>query len=404
MRFVNASGLWTTGPEVPEPPAVAVLEVSGAVLEWPIGNPAAARDPRIAMTKVEAAEWLWRVFGERAHVAIVTALQDRALVPDGVVDVPTGPARAERRGITGPGRAERRGITGPGRAERRGIAEPSVDALAILHRLAVGHWLRRWWPASDRDGIAGLDPALLDGELALLTLQAQDYFTDDTLDSDVEGLLSPHRAALAALRHDADERVAELATACGELADEFGVPEAVSTVVARGRRDDYALAAGPGRTRASHAPIASGTASVNWIAVPPGVFDAADGTVEWSVAVAGGAAVGLVSVGLSTVATRAPATGIEVRLRSGAVQGAGVLDATGTATLPLFGAADRPLTEAQAWAHDWSDAAAAVGADVAVSADAESTRRSVREYARARLAEPGDGAFLAELLAAESDY
>ena len=39
----------------------------------------------------------------------------------------------------------------------------SVDP---LRRLALGHWLRRWWPASHRDGIAALDGALLDAEIA----------------------------------------------------------------------------------------------------------------------------------------------------------------------------------------------------------------------------------------------
>ena len=67
--------------------------------------------------------------------------------------------------------------------------EPLPDALGPLRRLAVGHWLRRWWPASSRDGIVALDSAVLDGEIALLTAAAQDYFDDETLDSDVAELL-----------------------------------------------------------------------------------------------------------------------------------------------------------------------------------------------------------------------
>ena len=48
------------------------------------------------------------------------------------------------------------------------------------------------------------------------------------------------------------------------------------------RRDDYALAAGSETTPRASEQIASGVGSVNWAAVPPGVFDAADGTVDWS--------------------------------------------------------------------------------------------------------------------------
>ena len=70
------------------------------------------------------------------------------------------------------------------------IAPGSVDP---LRRLAVGHWLRRWWPASRRDGIPGLDRALLDVEIALFTAGAQSYFSDDTFDSDVTELLAAAR-------------------------------------------------------------------------------------------------------------------------------------------------------------------------------------------------------------------
>src|SRR5258707_11966077 len=73
------------------------------------------------------------------------------------------------------------------------VVPGSVDP---LRRLAVGHWLRRWWPASRQDGIAALDRALLDVEVALLTVGAQGFFTDDTLDSDVTELLAPHATAL----------------------------------------------------------------------------------------------------------------------------------------------------------------------------------------------------------------
>ena len=95
-----------------------------------------------------AAEWLWRVVGEAGHVAVLAALADRTPEAGQIVDV-------------------------------AGV-EPLPDALDPLRRLALGHWLRRWWPASSRDGIVALDAAVLDGEIALLTAAAQDYFDDET--------------------------------------------------------------------------------------------------------------------------------------------------------------------------------------------------------------------------------
>src|SRR5258708_31721095 len=96
-------------------------------------------------------------------------------------------------------------------------------SVASLRRLAVGHWLRRWWPASRQDGIAGLDRALLDVEVALLTAGAQGFFADDTLDSDVAELLAPHAPALLLHVRDDDPRIRDLARAGAGLADEVGV-------------------------------------------------------------------------------------------------------------------------------------------------------------------------------------
>src|SRR5262249_37607680 len=151
--------------------------------------------------------------------------------------------------------------------------------------LAVGHWLRRWWPASRQDGIAGLDRALLDVEVALLTAGAQAYFLDDTFDSDVVELLTPHAAALINHVHDGDPRILDLVRAGAGLPDEVGMEAALwpelyaaledsSNVVAMpsGRRDDYALAAGAGAGPRGAVPIARGVASINWSAVPPAVF------------------------------------------------------------------------------------------------------------------------------------
>jgi hypothetical protein len=60
-----------------------------------------------------------------------------------------------------------------------------------------------------------------------------------------------------------------------------------------------------------------------------------------------------------------------------------------------------PVTESAAWDHDWRSTAVTVGADVRESPQ---TRERIREFARARLRGPGRDAFLAEVLAAESDY
>ena len=371
MKLVAESGSWGTGPIAADPPAAAVLEVSGAVLSWTVDDPTGPGSTHVAFTDVEAAEWLWRVVGQAGHVALLAALAGRVPEAGQIVDV-------------------------------AGV-EPAPELLAPLRRLAVGHWLRRWWPASSRDGIVSLDAAVLDGELALLTVAAQDYFTDDTFDSDVADLLRPHRAALAALVGDGDPRVAELARACTELADDVGLargPEsALPEPQAARRRDDYALAAGSDSAATSAEQVARGVGSLNWTAVPPGVFDAADRTVDWAIELSGATATADVRVAIS-----APVAGIEVRLRAGPFSAAGVLSAAGRASLPVVDAAGRPVPEVQAWNHDWTTTTVSVGADVGDSEAGADVRRRLRDFARARLARPAADAFLAESLAAESDY
>ncbi|OBF77177.1 hypothetical protein A5750_07175 [Mycobacterium sp. 852002-51613_SCH5001154] len=379
MRLVADSGLWSTGPVSEATPLAAVLEVSGAVLSWTLDQPGEpdAAATHITFTDFGRADWLWRILGESGHVALASAV--------GSADDP------------------------------HGIDLAGVDILpgsvATLRRLAVGHWLRRWWPASRRDGIAGLDRALLDLEVALLTAGAQGFFADDTLDSDVAGLLAPHADALAAHLADGDPRALDLVRAGAGLADELGVDgpgwlelfaalddSSTPLSVPSGRRDDYALAAGAGAGPRAAAPIAHGTASVSWGGVPPGIFDAGENTVDWTIGAAGTAVAALVRA--AVIGPDAP-TGVQVRLRSGAVSGAGVLDADGRATLPLIDGAQRPLTESAAWDHDWSATSVLVGVDTTESPE---TRERVRRWARARLDRPARDAFLAEILAAESAY
>ncbi|MUM19726.1 hypothetical protein FZI91_05305 [Mycobacterium sp. CBMA271] len=359
MMLINESGLWATGP-VPAPvTAVAVLEISGAVLSWPIDDP--SHPPVLVFTDVARADWMWRVLGEAGHVTVVEALRDAD--PAAVIELPSV-----------------------------SVLPGSTDS---LRRLALGHWLRRWWPASSRDGITALDRSVLDAELAVLTAAAEDYFTDDTLDADVAGLLALHGAALGAHR---DQRVEALGARCHDLADEYGLRWDAPGVVAA-RREDYALVAGAGDEPPSPGTIAAGAVTIAWSDVPPGIFDAAEDNLDW-VIVAEDAAVA-VRV-RAAVSGPDSAAGIPVALRCSMFRGFGVLDSDGAAVLPVFDVDGRPAAEEQAWNTDWSATRVSVGAGGA--AESSELRDRVRTFARARLTAPAADAFLAELLAAESDY
>ena len=246
-----------------------------------------------------------------------------------------------------------------------------------------------------------LDPVVLDAELALLTAALQDYLSEDALDVEIAGLLGPHRAELAT-RATGDPRVAQLVTACADLADESGVAmpsRPLATVAKESAQADYALAAGAGGGARGTEPIASGVSSVHWAAVPHGCFDAADRTVDWTVEVAGHATIAAIRV-----AATGSVAGIEVRLRSGTLGAFGVLDGDGRATIEILDHDRRPVTEAAAWNHEWPQTVVTVGADVQDSDDAAVLRERLRDVARGRLAAPGPDAYLAEILAAESDY
>jgi hypothetical protein len=158
------------------------------------------------------------------------------------------------------------------------------------------------------------------------------------------------------------------------------------------------LAAGPAATGRDGVTLASGVASVCWDAVPPTIFDAAENTVEWTVAAVDDRVRAIVTVALVPDAS---AAGFPVRLHSGGIGGAGVLDAAGRAEFDLVDDAGAAVTETSAWNHGWGTTTVAVGAD---SSESAATRDRVRAFARARLARPGSDAFLAETLAAEADY
>ena len=385
MRLVADSGLWSTTPAdkpLVATPLVAVLEVSGAVLSWTVDDPPDDAATQITFTDLARADWLWRVIGDAGHVTLASAVDGRA--PH----------------------------------DQRSIELTDVDiapgSVAPLRRLALGHWLRRWWPASRRDGISRLDRALLDVEVALLTDGAQGFFADDTLDSDVTELLAPHAVALVTKLQTGDPRIRDLVRAGAGLADEVGLygigwselfaaldDSSPIRAVPTGRQDDYALAAGSDAGPRGTAPISRGIASVDWSAVPPAIFDAGEDTVEWSMQVAGTAVVAVVRAALIGPD---PATGIPLSVESGAVSGTGTLDADGRATVPMVDAHQRPMTESAAWNHDWSVTSVQVGAPISGVSESPETRERVRRWARARLDRPTDDAFLAEVLAAESAY
>ena len=124
-------------------------------------------------------------------------------------------------------------------------------------------------------------------------------------------------------------------------------------------------------------------------------------TVDWSVEAADASVFATVRVALTDGAS---AAGVPVRLRAGAVSATGVLDRNGTAALPLVTEDGDELTEIQAWDHGWSTTTVTVGPGRPDTAEAAALRHRIRDFARTRLAQPGPDAFLAEIVAAESDY
>ncbi|WP_006246159.1 hypothetical protein [Mycolicibacterium tusciae] len=362
MKLMSDSGLWSTGPAVAPSPLQAVLEVSGAVLSWTVDDRGA--DPQITFTDPSRADWLWRVLGEAGHRSVASTVDQ--IPPD-----------------------EAHAIDLTGVDVRPGSLDP-------LRRLAFGYWLRRWWPASERDGIAALDAALLDAEIAILTAGAEDFFTDDTFDSDVAEVLRPHVAALAAHVRDGDPRIVELVEKCTDLADEVGI--VFDTPAPSARRDDFALAAGGETARTTSTTVATGVGTVQWSAVPSGIFDAAENTVDWSVESLDNTVTAIVRVALSGLGSPA---GVSVRLRSAPFGGEGVLGADGRATFPVVDSEQQAVSESIAWDHDWRTSTVTIGAEAGEPAQ---TRDRIRDFARSRLASPAADAYLAEVLAAESDY
>ncbi|MDT7800427.1 MAG: hypothetical protein QOI78_3860 [Actinomycetota bacterium] len=211
-----------------------------------------------------------------------------------------------------------------------------VPARPELATLALLLWVRHWWPASPSLGIPSLDPALLDLETAVATAAVEDV---------AEGLLDDFEATPAelfdaaiaggALAGPADEVQALCArlSAWFDAQDDVVRAEAAAAVRITPGQRAYALAAGSDPAAQSEGVLAEGRASVDWARVPPGVLDAAEGTVTWRIVAAAAAARLEVEVAgafadavLGAVATHDGEPFAEVPLHLGAGQFAGSVD------------------------------------------------------------------------------
>ncbi|GAB10581.1 hypothetical protein GOARA_061_00200 [Gordonia araii NBRC 100433] len=329
------------------------LEVAGGIFTWNVMDPEAA--PRLHLWSPADATWLWRIVGEQGHVDVVAAL-------------------AEHRDAD--------------------VAVDSPGELAILRRLAWGHWLRRWWPASVIDGIEELPRVVLDIEVALLTDDCEAYFDEVSFDGDPHALLAAHgEDAIGSLATHASAEVRALHGRW--IGREGGAARPRETAVP-GRADDYALAAGSETFAAPGTGIAQGRASVAWESVPANTFDAAENTIAWSVDAAP-EVVADVAVALlpGRAAIPLPVTlslpDLPMRVRA-------TLEPTGLVRVAL------PLTAAQAWRIDWSALVCAVGETN--GADSRGQRNRVRSLVRRRIGGIDDGTplFVAERLVADADY
>lgn len=261
------------------------LAARGATLEWPLLVDAPAH---LTVHDPAEADWLHLLIGEAAYVDLVSG-----------------------REFT-----------------------PAWDAAlhARLRRLAFGHWLRAWWPASVIDGVPPLDRELLDAEIAHLT---------DELDEVMA--LSP------------DE-----------------VPEPVDVEKRAPTQAEYALVAGQRRTLADTG-VLSGRSALAWQGVPAGRVDATEQPVTWVLEVMDAPEL---SIAVQLL-PGADATGLAVTVTAGGTTATGALDADGTAAVTL------PLEPARAWALTAADLDVRIGVPVEETAG---ERASIRELVARRRA------------------
>ncbi|WP_405159961.1 hypothetical protein OG203_26365 [Nocardia sp. NBC_01499] len=249
-------------------------------------------------------------------------------------------------------------------------AAPGLPELVTsARRLGYAHWAARWWPASTIDGIAPLDERLLLDDIATLS---------EACEMIVDGADEPFE-------------VAESPTG--------RVPEA------RGRAEEYALAAGPAAAAAPGALVlARGTGGWDWRRCPPKLLDASEQAVSWEVVRQGG------TTTVSVRAVAAPQSHFPSYLHPHVL----VRTTAGTADAALTLAGDMWTTEVPAPEGAESTVTVAiyvpgVGPDSSEHGG-PSVRQRVRDLAVRRLRraadpsdEAGDAPLLAEIDAAASD-
>ncbi|MEU1205611.1 hypothetical protein [Nocardia sp. NPDC005825] len=253
----------------PAGPDTMVLEVVGGLLTW---NVLAAQELPVAIIDdVDAAqEWVWALYGEPVATAL-DAVRPRArelsgdLVefgttaagPDAPSDEPTGMDDGLPGADTFDRAARRASVDPRGHRLTEAAAAPGLPALVVsARRLAYAHWASRWWPASVLDGIAALDPVLLDRDIALLTEECESVV-------------------------DGADAVA---------------PSIRVSVESSSRASDYALAAGDADRSGGALVLARGTGGWDWRHCPPGLVDASESAVSWQVLREAGATTVVIAV------------------------------------------------------------------------------------------------------------
>ena len=206
-----------------------------------------------------------------------------------------------------------------------------------------------------------------------------------------------------------DPRMAELVRRCAELADEFGVEglagrnwrrpgrhgAGTAVAAAAGSRDDYA-GGRPGGDRSP--PVIERGATIDGLGRGARrVFDAAENTVDWIIAVAGSAPVALVYA--DVVGPGSP-IGVPVTLRHNVFRAAGTLDGSGRATLAILDADDRPAAACRV-GHRLVERHGDGGAR---ADEGPGGPRPCGGSARRRLADPHQTPSWPRSRAAESDY
>ncbi|GAB3595395.1 hypothetical protein [Microbacterium tumbae] len=336
----------SSGPGEAPPFATALVEVRGGLLLWSV--PPQRFPDALVHSPVEAAAWLSEIYGDDVAAAVrgMPATHGADAGPDPIA-LPAG-----------------------------------ADLVDAVRGLALLVWARTWWPAGRR--IPRLDPDVLAAEIVRAS-HAVDHLLDDeeaTGRALADAIDAP--AALAALPRSLADEAETLARTVTELADDHGV--ALSDTV-RLHGEDWALAAGGAPAGAEGVEIGHGTGQVRWADVPAQTV-AADAEARWSLQHSGGEM--RLSVEADAVAD-APDAGTTLRARFGAEEtGVDVLltrsGALFSGSMPVPASlALLPLEQRTLWVRDPASAA------FPGPAEPESIRRTVIDFAAARIADPGAG-------------